>query len=79
MAQPTALSDWVLPAGRMQEAAALITAGDELYREGVHGSLDDGELTLDNADITINRIRVFSFGATLRLNRSGAGPLERHP
>ena len=66
------LSDWSLPAGRTQEAAALITAGDELYRAGVEGSLDDGELTLDNAEITINRIRSVGFGAQLTLNQSGA-------
>ena len=68
MAQPNALSDWVLPAGRLQEAAALITAGDELL-----GTLDAGELTLDNADITINRIQVFSSGATFIMYRSGSG------
>ena len=68
MAQPTALSDWALPAGRRQEAAALITAGDELL-----GSLDAGELTLDNADITINRIQVFSSGATFIMYRTGSG------
>ena len=66
------LSDWSLPAGRTQEAAALITAGNELYYAGVEGSLDDGELTLDNADITINRIRSVGSGAQLTLNKSGA-------
>ena len=72
------LSDWSLPAGRVQEAAALITAGNELYRAGVEGSLDDGELTLDNADITINRIRrLRSFpDLQLILNRSGTAPWD---
>ena len=68
MAQPTSLSDWALPAGRRQEAAALITAGDELL-----GTLDAGELTLDNADITINRMQVFSSGAIFIMYRTGSG------
>ena len=74
-----ALSDFVVPEGRVEVFAALIevgVSGVERYQPSSDvGSLLDGDLELAD-DITINRIRA-NFSAT-SINRSGAGSFETY-
>ena len=73
------LSDFILPAGRVQVFAALIeveVSGELIYRDSDVGSLIDGDLELAS-DITINRFRVRS-GPLVRFNRSGAGNVSTY-
>ena len=72
---PLTLDDWTTPTGYVAEVLMLVTHGSgDAYQAGSSGSISAGsDAALDNADITINRIRIISSGALIRLNHSGAG------
>ena len=72
---PLTLDDWTTPTGETAEVLMLVTHGSgDAYQAGSSGSISAGsDAALDNADITINRIRIISSGALIRLNHSGAG------
>ena len=75
---PLLLSDFVVPAGRVQVFAGLIeiqVSGENVYRPGSGiGSLVDGNLELTST-IDFNRMRVRS-GPRVLMNRSGAGSVR---
>ena len=65
------LGDWTTPDDEVLEVLMLVTHGaGDAYNAGSSGSIASGsDAALDQADITINRIRI---GGRVRLDRTGA-------
>ena len=75
-----ALSDYTTPSGFTDDFVAMIEAEVSaawLFRSDTPvGTLLEGDLALDGADITIQRVGRRNSGATMRLIRFGADPID---